>query len=588
MLERIKKLEKETLKKIYVIAMFAIMAIPFVLFFIFPSNSTTENKKLSERPVIIDESGFNLGYMQELSKYFEDRFAFRTYMVDINSRIRADIFKTSPEDDVIVGKNGWLFYASTLDDYLGDNLSTNRELFAMAENVKLMQNYAESKGAKFVFTIAPNKNSLYPEYMPSQYQNRIVQDASDARRLEAFLEQNEVSYVNLFSIIHSADNIYYLKGDSHWNKVGAIKGYNAILDKAEKAHDDYSGVKAEYVMGAAAGDLHGMIYPKKPITEADFVYDKDYTYSYAYCDNKKSGKPIHELVSEKAENEDVTYNEIITRSDNGEGALLMYRDSFGNALIDLFSEEFEKSYFTKLEPYDLSDVDYIGADTVVLEKVERHIQSLCKVAPLMEAVDITENEIAAKIMELVEKDSDGEGEVNVLEENRMVSISGTVPEELVNTTSAIYALVADGEELHLYEAFLINENGYQLYLNNKNTDLGVKLFVADDKEIKVVCDETNNELIVNTINEIKRQEELKQKEALEKAEKEEAERKAKEEAEKKAKEEEERLKAEKEEAEKKKSEKTIVSKVFYEDCGVDTGYYEIVWSDGTVTYQDVY
>lgn len=568
--------------------MLVIMAIPFILFFIFPSNSTTENKKLTEMPIIADESGFNLGYMQELSKYFEDRFAFRIYMVDINSRIQADIFKTSPEDDVIVGKNGWLFYSSTLDDYLGDNLSTNRELFAMAKNVKLMQDYAESKGAKFVFTIAPNKNSLYPEYMPGQYKNRIVQDASDARRLEAFLEQTKVNYVNLFLALHSDDNIYYLKGDSHWNKVGAVKGYNAILDKAEKNHDDYSGAKAEYVIGAAAGDLHGMLYPIKPIKEADFVYDKDYTYSYAYCDNKKPEKTIDETVLEKAENEDVTYSEIITRSDNGEGALLMYRDSFGNALIDLFSEEFERSYFTKLEPYDLSDVDYIGADTVVLEKVERHIQSLGKVAPLMEAVDITENEIAAKIIELVEKDSDGEGEVNVLEENRMVSISGTVPEELVNTTSAIYALIADGEEIHLYEAFLLNENGYQLYLNNKNTDLGVKLFVADDKEIKVVCDEANNELIVNTINEIKRQEELKQKEALEKAEKEEAERKAKEEAEKKAKEEEERLKAEKEEAEKKKSEKTIVSKVFYEDCGADTGYYEIVWSDGTVTYQDVY
>ena len=103
-------MKENLVKKIYVISLFVIMAVPFLLFFVFPTQSTTENKKLSQMPEIINERGLNLNYLEDLSLYFEDRFAFRNYMVDINSQIRGRIFMTSPEDDVIIGRDGWLYY----------------------------------------------------------------------------------------------------------------------------------------------------------------------------------------------------------------------------------------------------------------------------------------------------------------------------------------------------------------------------------------------------------------------------------------------------------------------------------------------
>ena len=47
-------MKENLVKKIYVISLFVIMAVPFLLFFVFPTQSTTENKKLSQMPEIIN------------------------------------------------------------------------------------------------------------------------------------------------------------------------------------------------------------------------------------------------------------------------------------------------------------------------------------------------------------------------------------------------------------------------------------------------------------------------------------------------------------------------------------------------------
>lgn len=616
MLEKIKNIKKETLAKAYVIAVVIVIMIPFALFFVFPSTKTTENKALSGKAALFKNGSFNVNYMKELSTYFEDRFAFRTYLVDANSQIRAKIFNTSPQEDVIVGKNGWLYYSATLDDYRGDDLSSDRELFAMARNVALIQGKITDGGADFVFTIAPNKNSLYPENMPAQYAGKISND-TDAKRLSPYLEANGVNYVNLFGLYNNQDEVLYLKRDSHWNKKGAVLSYNAILDAAGKEHESYETIKPT-LSATVIGDLNSMLYPECPVTEPDYEYDREYTYRYVYCDNNKVDKAINEI-GDECDVQDVTLSNIITKSDNGDGNLLMYRDSFGNSLIDLFSEEYKQSYFSKMEPYDLSLADYIGADTVVLEKVERHIQSLAKVAPLMEAVKLLDvsdvikweaynNEGIVDVLDggdfdynkykgsllnaicgSIEKEADGQAKIDAAMENGMLKVSGEVDVNLIKDDSRIYVLAADSDSAGLYEAFLIGENGFALYLDSDDENAGVKLFVVSGDEVAVASDEAKEEAVVAALSTIKENmaELAKADKAIKEAEDEKERERLEAEALKKQQEEEEAKKLEEQKQNASSNGKTVVSKTFYEDCGSDTGYYEIIWSDGSITYQDV-
>ncbi len=163
--------------------------------------SATENRKLALWPQLHTEEGWNTDFLSEAGEYFQDHFGFRQQLVTANALINGKIFGVSTADGVIQGKNGWLYYKDSLSDYLGTEPMSERALFFnVAHTLSMMQDYTEKSGAKFLFTIAPNKNTLYGENMP-YYDSMIVSEDKNMDRIEAYLEKENVNYVNLKEIL---------------------------------------------------------------------------------------------------------------------------------------------------------------------------------------------------------------------------------------------------------------------------------------------------------------------------------------------------------------------------------------------------
>jgi hypothetical protein len=184
------------------------------------------NEKLSATPAIHTKDGkWNDSFLRDTATWFSDHFYLRQELISVNNRISSILFQTSGEDSVILGKEGWLYFDSTLDNYTGQNAMTDKELSAAAHNLELMAQYCREQGKDFVFIIAPNKNSLYPQFMPDY---GVVSAEHDAQKLLSRLENTPV--IDLFSAFSSHDEILYFKTDSHWNSKGAalgqINGYN--------------------------------------------------------------------------------------------------------------------------------------------------------------------------------------------------------------------------------------------------------------------------------------------------------------------------------------------------------------------------
>ena len=99
-------------------------------------------------------------------------------------------------------------------------------MFNAVSNIKAMEKYVEGKGKKFVLTIAPNKNTLYPENMPNNYKK--VSEKNNLSKLEKVLKKEKINYVDLKSVFKNEDEVLYLKRDSHWNNKGALLAYNSI------------------------------------------------------------------------------------------------------------------------------------------------------------------------------------------------------------------------------------------------------------------------------------------------------------------------------------------------------------------------
>ena len=151
---------------LFVAVFFVICVVPTIGFFLFGPAEAGANERLAAKPSLTQRDGsLNTEFLAELSDYFAGRFFLRQEMITANNGVTA-LLASSAEEDVILGKNGWLYYADTLDDYTGAAPMSDWELYAAAKNLSLMQRCCEAGYVDFLFTLAPNKNSLYSENMP--------------------------------------------------------------------------------------------------------------------------------------------------------------------------------------------------------------------------------------------------------------------------------------------------------------------------------------------------------------------------------------------------------------------------------------
>ena len=347
-----------------------------------------EQRELAEFPSLIKDGDINESFGTEFEDWFRDRFAFRSEMVNAGSEIMAGVFDSSSEDSVIYGRDDWLFYAETLEDYCGTKTLTESEIGRLATVIRLEQEYCEANGAIYVFAAAPNKNSVYPEYMQFQYIK--TDEASNIDRLNEKLSEIGVNAVDLKAALLEAKSgseceLYY-SADSHWNIAGAVVAYNEIMsaigEKTDISYDDYGD--AEYYSAEREGDLLKMVSPLDCAVN-ETAADSNIENNYKYIGRFRS---IDDLVI-KTEN---------SVSANGEYSLLMFRDSFGRALIPIMSEQFASASYLRATPFNLyGNID--GADVVVREIVERNLDTLLERAPVTAAQPAAVSESFAAALE---------------------------------------------------------------------------------------------------------------------------------------------------------------------------------------------
>lgn len=358
---------RKPIELVFIIACLMVCLIPSVGMFFWPNTQVIGNEKVTTVPDLVNEDdSFNENVLSELGAYFEQHFAFRPEVITADADIQSDVFGVSNVDSVVSGKDRWLYYSSTLDDYMGRNTLSESQIDGIVHNLSLVQRRVEEHEAKFLFTVSPNKNTLYPEHMPSYYHaDTSVPHNRDL--LNRALEKSSVDYCNLFSVFEKQDETLYFARDSHWNNKGALLAYDSMLDKLGKSHDDYADkdvtIKEDFI-----GDLNKMMYPASTKSEQNYYYDAEGTYRYA---------------TETSSVEDPL---IKTVNDDAEGSLFMYRDSFGNLLLPFFGSAYKNAVFSKSFPImlDLALTQYDPND-VIFEIAERNISWFLTQPPIMRA-----------------------------------------------------------------------------------------------------------------------------------------------------------------------------------------------------------
>ncbi|MDO4440327.1 MAG: hypothetical protein Q4B74_04300 [Eubacteriales bacterium] len=456
---------------IYIILVWVILIVPFAGMTFWPTTETSENTELAEWPKWKEDGTCNQDYLEEVGEYFEDHFAFRQHFVTANALLRGKIFRTGSTDQVIVGEDDWLYFGGTINDYRGRNLLSERELYNVVHNIRLMQSYVQQNGSQFVLMVIPNKNTLYDEAMPYYIKPG---DTSNLERLTGMLSEQGVEYIDVKELFQKENDVLYFHRDSHWNNKGAVLAYNALMEKLGREHETYLNVPYE-LEKIHIGDIDEMLYPYGFEKEEEYIYDKKFSYQY---------------VNDVKDNMDAW---VQTENLQKDGSILMYRDSFGESILPFVADEMGQGYFSRLVPYNLTQTEELHPQYVVVEKVERNIQDFAKSIPIMEGPMI-ENQNA---LEVKTKSS-----VKTQKEGSYLSINGQIEKKYLEDHSNIYVAIRNKvtQETRTYQAFHMitkngDGNGYQLYVKGGSVpkgELHISVITDDGMQTKIVASKDMN------------------------------------------------------------------------------------------------
>ena len=326
-----------------------------------------ENRELAERPTLTLQNYKD--FPKNYTAYLNDNLPFRNSLIRLNSATDYFLFRRSSNENVIVGKNNWLFYADKGDGdpvscYQGTNLLTDEELALLAQNCINQRDYLASLGKEFVIFIVPNKERIYSEYMPDQYGDPA--DTYRALQIYTYLTENTdlhvvYPYEELMAAKELISENLWCVTDTHWNALGAYVGASALL---AELGIDMPAIDSDQITIQAGkestGDLASMLNLEKELAFSDHVYSLE-------------GYDLHNV-----EQLEWDWREMIHYHATGADPRTVYivRDSMCAAMAPYIGSQFTESYMRHRFTFSGPDMLAYDPDIVIYETVERYAGDL--------------------------------------------------------------------------------------------------------------------------------------------------------------------------------------------------------------------
>ena len=358
---------------IWLITFFLLLLLLYPLLYLFPGHdNNTENRTLFKFPKVTSENATSIP--KYIDSYIDDHMPFKSATTRFYSRFMVEALHTSTANTVILGKSKFLFYDSKYDggsdtvaDYAVTDPYSEEKLSHYARQLEKLQKEFAKIGTKFYLMIAPNKESIYPEFMPD-YVNRYS-EKTRADVLVNYLRTHSVVpviYPKDALLAAKANNMLYYRNDTHWNELGGLIAARSLLN----ATLDIPMPKESYILATEEAGVKNL----------EVFMDLANNLSLRTVLPELFYKPVEESrpFSMDGEIGDYYYgSHLISFGDQDSTSIMMVRDSFFSSVHAYMAGYFSRGDFFWTSPKELMQILEQASeqkpDIFVYEIVERNL-----------------------------------------------------------------------------------------------------------------------------------------------------------------------------------------------------------------------
>lgn len=210
-------------------------------FFRTPATLDHENRPLNPAPPVPRQRWQWQSFPFVFDAYFNDRTAFRRELLTLRRHVVLETLGDSTANFVWIGRDGWLFTNTVGPNNLPyDGVELQQRVDGWVNELARRREWLASRGIRYRVIVAPEKSSVYPEFLPESIRRHPPHDFAALLR-----ERLGDLIIDPLDAILSAKRDtpqLYFQRDTHWTDAGTHVAYR-LLENCFK--EDLPGFRAK-------------------------------------------------------------------------------------------------------------------------------------------------------------------------------------------------------------------------------------------------------------------------------------------------------------------------------------------------------
>ncbi|AOJ67542.1 hypothetical protein WS83_06980 [Burkholderia sp. MSMB2042] len=377
---------KRLVNLIMAAAFVAAISVPFVTMW-FSDGKNSEERRLATFPSMEFSTHGLESFPKDLDAYVNDRFGFRNVFLSLHSYLMYKVFHLSGTQQVIAGHGDWLFISDvgSRPDIERTARFSGTELRDWKLALEQRYTWLKDQGIGYRFMVGPDKNTIYPEYLPRQVQGK---GPSRLQELEGYLGETPYFINPSQSLIaHKSDGNpdLFFHTDTHWTPYGAYIGYRDLMQSIGSPHPyAYENTTFMTVAPSAQSDIGSTDMSRMiriPVVET--TYQPKKLLSPECTIHRQAQWPLGFSMP------NYPTSLFATTCPGKSGTVLVFRDSYFNSVIPYFSQNYGRVVYAWTIPNSdilAKMVAQEKPELVIEERVERSMYAVPK-PDLYETID---------------------------------------------------------------------------------------------------------------------------------------------------------------------------------------------------------